>query len=66
MLNKNGLIGVRLPKTKLAEYLKCCSDVNSLMSIRIRKFIEFELEYNKEGNDLLKEIEKLIKKHGKK
>ena len=66
MLNKNGLIGVRLPKIKLAEYLKSCSDVNSLMSIRIRKFIALELEYNKDGNDLLKEIEKLVRKNGKK
>lgn len=61
MLKQNKQIGIRLSKEKLKQYNDACSKLNSIMSLRIRKFIDLELEAIKDGRDLLKEIES----HGK-
>jgi len=56
---KNGRLGIRMSKNTIDSYNKFCKRINSIPSIRIRKFIEYELELNKV--DILKEIEKKIK-----
>jgi hypothetical protein len=62
MIIKNKQLGIRIPDEQLIDYTNFCSKINSVMSLRVRKFIELELEYQKQGKDLLLEIEK----HGKK
>ncbi len=58
MITKDRQIGIRIPNKQLLEYTNFCSKINSVMSLRLRKFIQLELEYSKSGKDLLQEIEK--------
>ncbi len=58
MIIKNKQLGIRIPDEQLIDYTNFCSKINSVMSLRVRKFIELELEYQKQGKDLLLEIEK--------
>jgi len=53
---KNGRFGIRVPKILIEEYNQMCNDLNSIPSIRIRKFVELELKYYKQKKDLLKLI----------
>ena len=56
MLIKNRQLGIRIPNEQLNEYSNFCLQKSSVMSLRLRKFIELELEYHKSGKDLLYEI----------
>lgn len=58
IMKKNSQIVVRMPKDTILKYNKFCNKNNSLMSIRIRKFIELELLSPQKGIDLFKELDK--------
>ncbi len=50
---KNKQLGVRISQVQMEDYFKMCNKINSIPSMRIRKFIELELEFFKNGEDLL-------------
>lgn len=61
--NQNEKINFRIDKEIKKTYKKKCEEVNSLMSIRIKKFIQLDILNIELGNDLLKTIENESKKH---
>lgn len=59
MLKQNSQIGIRVSETQITEYTKLCKLANSVMSMRLRKFIELELKFQKKGIDLLQYIQNI-------
>lgn len=53
---KNKQVGIRIEQSLFDKYSELCKNYNSNHSIRIRKFIELELEYYNKKEDLLKII----------
>ncbi len=47
---------VRISKQQLENYHQYCKSINSLASIRVKKFIELEIQANKKNKDILKII----------
>ena len=55
--SKDGRMGIRMPKAIIKQYNEMCYSLNSLPSIRIRKFIDIELKSYKQNKDIFKAIE---------
>lgn len=53
---KDGRLGIRMPKDVIKKYNEMCLELNSIASIRVRKFVETELKYYKQKKDLLKSL----------
>lgn len=53
MSKKDKQIGIRVPEELLKKYTEMCNEANSIMSLRLRKFIELELVYKDKNKDAL-------------
>lgn len=57
-MKKNSQIVIRMSKSEIQEYQNVCNNLNSNMSLRIRKFIILDIFYSKKQKDLLQISEK--------